>query len=302
MMRKLTLLLLLAAIPAALHAQVATTDLVPGASRFVHPGAFGFNSATYTPDNPAALTWDEMSRFGGGLIQGAFKDKITGTSFDYDGKFLGFRIIGETFNGAGEIQDASDDQGVVFTEDTTNAQLSIKVSDAFSLGVGTDSTSSGNNDLDRLTLGASFKLGDALYFGAAIFDDDLNLGGVSGTRDGTMLGVAYRSEGDSGVYIAYDIIEWDETVVAGVGQADGVKFSTATLQVRFGSLMFGGSLLDLSGPGIGNDISATTLDAGWMQDAELSVSGRITVLSETDAAGTTDDEVTTQSVNMTWMF
>ena len=245
MLRRITFLLLFTAfVPAALQAQVATTDLVPGASRFVHPNAFGFNSASYTPDNPAALTWDEVSRVGGGVINGTFKDKIAGTSYDYDGKFLGFRIVGDTFNVAGELQDVSDDQGeIFFTDETTNFQLSIKVSDAFSLGVGSDSSSNGNNDLDRLSLGASFKLGDALYFGAALMDEDYNLGGVSATREGTQLGVAYRSEGDSGVYIAYDILEFDEYVVAGVGQADDIKFATATLQGQFGNLMAGASLL-----------------------------------------------------------
>ncbi|MEE8555463.1 MAG: hypothetical protein V3T00_06355 [bacterium] len=288
-------------------AQVATTDLVPAAPRLLHPTATGFNSANFTPDNPAALAWGMPSRIGGGILQGELSDNINpAQSFDYDGRFFGLRLVGEAFGFAVAHQAVEDDAGLGLTVDeSSDAQLSLKLGDVLALGVGVGAIESETSqaEMDRISAGASLRLGEIFYLGAGLHRDDAEFVGVTQTveRDVTMVGVAMRTEGDWNWYLAYDVVDLDDFEFPGGGPGRGFKVSTATVQVLAGSLLIGASLSDVEASGTTDDISSRTIDFGWAPMEGLTLTARH-LRTESEQAGVTEETAETTSVAVAWLF
>ncbi|NIR99376.1 MAG: hypothetical protein GWO03_15580, partial [Gammaproteobacteria bacterium] len=61
-------------------------------------------------------------------------------------------------------------------------------------------------------------MGDVVYVGAAMYQDTLDLGlPVTFDRDGTLLGIALRTEGDWRWYVAYEVVDLDNFDFTPVG-------------------------------------------------------------------------------------
>jgi hypothetical protein len=307
MYRKITILLLGAAfLPAILLAQVATTDLAPGTARFIHPNALGLNSVTFTPDNPAALAWGKASMVGGGLIQGTFSDNTVPSTQDFDGQYLGFRWVGEFISLAAETHDVEDSDGInAINDESTNIHAAIRLGDFLALGVATEEMKnlSNNVEVDRLTAGVSLAFNEMFYVGAALVQEEEKINVPNLEREGTMIGVAFRSDGDWQWYGAYEVIDLDDFTVLGVTAGGGVKMNTTTLQVNIGNLLLGAAIYNVFPQGTTDDISGKILDIGWAPEEGLNITARMLDIESADpVTGFVYEESEMQSVTVAWLF
>lgn len=257
----------LAAGPGVAAAQVAAMDLVPAAARFHHPNAVGINSATITPDNPAALAWSTDSAAAIGATSGSLVRPGLPQE-DQAGRFYGARFVGDTW-GLG-LEYLAVDQITPPNNSydrVANAQLSLKMG-WLALGVGTEEveTEAGGAPFKakRSGGGLSLRLWGSLYLGAARYWDDVRPPGapVAEPRNIDMAGIAFRSKGTVQWYLAYDVIDQDP-----LPPQFGLKSHAYTVQMNAGGFLLGASVgsLDVYGPGTSQapTIRTRTLDIGW---------------------------------------
>lgn len=318
------LMCLLLVIATSANAQVATTDLGPAALKFPHPQAIGLNSTTLTPDNPAALAWGTPSRVAAGKAQGDVTDNNAGqTVLEFDGAFGGFRAVGETFGVAADTYSVKDDVGANLTLDKgSSLQVSVAPTEWLSFGIGagteeTDSTlidpSSTRQEVDRLMGGATLRLGEIFYIGAGMTQEDATspddpLGQVF-TRDGTMFGVAVRTEGEWNWYLAADVIDLDDFPPVNPGQQGdgGIKLTTLTAQLRADWFFVGiqGGNIDISGNmNTTTDVTTKVVDLGYapLEGFNISARWQSTDVEDTDPVNPVDATVETTSLALAWMF
>lgn len=307
----------------AAQAQVAIPDLVPAAPRFLHPQAHGLNSTNIAPDNPAALAWGTPSRVGAGVLEGEVLDDTDTTVLEHDGTFAGLRLVGETFGFAAEtleVEVAGPEVGGVAPvgltlEDASEAQLSVAFGQWLALGVGAGSRETeleGGIEFDRVKAGASLRLGEIFYLGAGVLTDDLTVppGVEPVERDGTLLGIAMRTEGNWNWLLSYDVIDLEpldlRSITGNPDDNEGLKLSTATVQLLAGSFLLGVSAGDIALDRPANtastsgDITTRTVDLGYAPMEGLNVSARWQELVAEDPSG--DQSVETASVALAWAF
>jgi hypothetical protein len=285
------------------QAQVATTDLLPGTASIPHPNAVGISTLTFTPDNPAALGFAQSSAVGVGMMNGTLTDNLANTSQDYEATYLGVRFVSDIFSLAADTVNMKDPDGLgIVEEKDTDVQLAVKLGDALSIGGGMSDLADGNNTIERLTLGVSFNLAEVFYLGAAVFQDDMDFAGTIAEREGTMYGLAYRSDGDWKWYLAYDVFKLGEIFISGVGIGNETNISKATFQVNAGNLFLGAATFEVDFPGNTGEVSGTIIDVGWVPEEGLSITARLLELTDVDPAGPSDDLNENTSVTVAWLF
>lgn len=299
------------------HAQVATTDFVPAAPFFVHPQTTGINGANITPDNPAAVAWGTPSRVALGALQGSEEIKSTpGVTFDYDGKFGGLRLVGDRFGVALETSSVdlkNPPPGVssVSIDKSNDVQLSMSLGDWLGVGVGAGKTKSeaSGDDISRKELGVSLRINEVFYIGAAAYQDENTPIGVvpsvSEKRNGTLYGIALRTEGNVSWYVAYDSISLDSFDFSSYGGpvTGGFDLSRFSVQALVGWFLIGATASDLTvkDPGGGNpDVKHKAIDIGYAPMQGLTVSARVQKVDVTN--GNPDETITTKSLAVGWQF
>lgn len=295
------------------QAQVATTDFAPGGPIFIHPFGTGFNGATITPFNPAAIAWSQNSFVGAGSLSGElidFQTPVTTTA--YDGTFFGARIVGETFGIGLEQQVIEDDTGQT-ADDNTNVQVSFNLGGFLALGLGFETIESdaSQSTLDRQQAGVSLKLGEIFYLGAGIYKDTTEITGLTGSfdRNVSLMGAAIRTEGDWSWYLGYDVIDLDNFDLGGGLQASGGKITRATVQLLAGPVLLGitrGDIVTTGNTGGPSDIECTIFDLGYTPAEGLTLSLRLQTVELFDATDPTapspENEVETTSAMISWRF
>ena len=307
MLRRITILLLFTAfIPAALQAQVATTDLAPGTMRFIHPNAWGLNSASFTPDNPAALAWGKASLVGGGVVQGTFYDFQVATSEDFDGEYLGFRWVGEFISVAAETHSVKGNDTLnPLKDESTNVHAAFNLGGVLALGVAAEEMFNQGSDIkvERFTAGASLSLNEMFFVGAALMQEKETSSGFDLEREGTMFGVAFRIDGDMQWYGAYDVIDLEDFTYQGVSQFGAIKQDTTTLQVNISNLLLGVGVFNVYPEGATDDVAGDFVEIGWAPEDGLSITVRSLTTKVTDqAAGTDLEKSEMQSLTVAWLF
>ena len=251
-------------------AQVSTMELVPATVRYIHPQAVGLNTATFTPDNPAALAWadDDVAGIGATVGRRALpalpKEKQAG-------RFYGGRLVGDTFGvgleylGVDQISPPNQ-----MYDRVSNVQLSLRMG-WLALGVGSENVETEvwglPTELKRAGGGLSLRLWGALYLGVAGYTDLAQAAPLAPIehRQIDMAGIALRTEGATRWYLAYDVVDQDPLTFQ-----PGEKMRTLTVQMDAGGFVLGlaAGAVDLYGPGSagpGGDplsLRSSTLDIG----------------------------------------
>jgi hypothetical protein len=293
-------------------AQMATTDLVPAAPVLVHPKTPSLNGTNITPDNPAALAWGGPSRIAVGKMKGQDKDNLgVNAAVDTDGAFGGFRLVGETFGIAAETSSLDVKTNPTQSGDKSHdVQLSLALGKwlAFGIGAGNSKNEISGDDINTKEVGVSLRLGDVFYVGAGARKDENTPTGlsVSAKRNGTMLGIALRTEGDVRWYLALDTISLQsfDFKPAGGQVTEGYTENRATAQVVWHWFLLGVSTANLDVKDYGTfkpTVKLNTLDIGYAPMHGLTVTARMQQTNVTDAQPT-DDTLSTTSVAVAWLF
>jgi hypothetical protein len=290
------------------RAQVATTDLVPGTSRFFHTFTSDVNSGNIAPDNPAALAWGGPSRVAAVLTRVA--DTAVGPiTYDFTGKLVGGRIVGSTFGFAYELQEFKEQAGAADLDDrNSEAQLSLKLGDWLGLGLGvskpglTSTALAIDRQVDRKEFGLSARLGESLYLGLARYQDTESYLGTF-KRNGNLYGIALRTKGPTQWYLAVDVL--DLPAFPGSTYGAEYKVTTLTAQMRSGSFLAG--VATSKGDAViayplfpSDSVKSTHLDLGWAPMAGLALTARISKVTVAGAA--LDEKVDSKSLAVAWQF
>jgi hypothetical protein len=258
------------------QAQVAAPELVPAAPRHFAPSLLSFNGATVTPDNPAALQWSAPSAAAFGLFNHTSETPPAAPN-DFSGWFVGYRGISDRFSFGLEHTAASADTGT-FDESATSAQVSMQVLEGLAIGAGLDRSEWDNGTTNRQeeenTFGFSVNLAKQFYLGYAIGRDKYEDNTAStGSRDTTLYGIAFRTEGSWRWHLAYDVLDKDHyTNITSLG----FDATTITVQVGVGNWVFGAQAVAFAYKGSPNDLSTTVIDVGWVPEkAGLSLTARL---------------------------
>jgi hypothetical protein len=259
----------------AAHAQVAVPGMEPGAPRYTIQPERGYNGATITPDNPAALQWGGPSR----VVAGYLKDDadMLGTADDGKGYLLGFRGVWERL-GLGLEQLRVVKNGGAF-EDDSSVQLSVRVFDFLSLGVGKERAhhdSVGSfTQIDETDYGLSLRLARVFYVGYAKGTHDYSASGVftPDSRDVTQYGVALRTEGAWRWLLSYDRMKKEYFAVGG---SPGMDSKTSTIQLLTANWLLGIAQSQVADLGFTLETKTRYLDLGWVPEkAAWSYTARI---------------------------
>lgn len=283
------------------QAQVAATGLVPAAPNFMGGSVAGLNGANITPDNPAAVAWSNPSRVAAGAIRG---NNYVPPKYDFSGEFYGARVVGHTLGLAVEQSKVSDDSGSnLGTLDQSNdVQLSFDVNDTLAVGVGSGKIKSDTAaaDMKRTEAGAAFRLNEVWYFGLAAYRDKDTYSGNTYSRNGTLAGVAVRTQGQWHWYLAYDYIDLDNFKISGISTG-GFSTSRYTIQLAAGNIVLGASNANINDKSTGSthDWTSTTYDLGYAPMKGFTVSGR---QQTTKATNGSTQKITTNSLAVGWQF
>lgn len=288
-MKRTVLVSLLIALLAggAAHAQVAVPELAPAAPRYLAPNLKGFNSASLTVDNPAAIQWSDATRAAYGIIKLAREVPGSVTpKDDFSGYFVGYRGVMDSWALGLEQVSVDQDTNGVFNETTQSAHASLKALDMLSVGAGLDrdNTDFGgfSENLRGLTFGASVNLDKAFYAGYVTGTEDLtDSNGLGVTRDFTGYGFAIHTERGTRWHLAYDRLEKDDF---GTIFARGFDATTYTVQVGIGDFVGGVQSVTIEPLRSNQERTATIVDLGWVPKRKIFVAVRATH-SENSAAG-----------------
>lgn len=284
------------------QAQVATTDLVPAAPNYLNHNLFGFNSASLTPENPAALAWGNPSRVAAGYIKG---NHDVPPSAKFSGEYAGARLVGKTFGLGLETSkvkdDSSNNDGTL--DQSSNVQLSLNLgSVALGLGSGKIKNNPDNVDAKRTEAGASLRLNEVWYFGLGAYQDKDTPSGTNTTykRNGTVAGVALRTQGQWHWYLAYDYIKLNNFSISGT-DTGGFNTNRFTVQLAAGNWVLGAASAKEADKSAGatHDWKTTTLDFGYAPMKGVAVSARS---QTTKATGSSTEKITTNSLSVAYLF
>lgn len=290
-----------------LWAQVAVTDLVPAAPRYIAPEAPGLNSATLTPDNPAALQWGQPSRLAAGALQGKHTDEFTGEETNYDGAFGGFRLVGSWAALAAEQLDAQgDDPTLDFEETVSSAQLSLGLGDVLALGGGVERSEFRDFDLNSAQAGVSLHLGEYLYLGYVRTQDEVEFDFFDQTfdRETQRYGVGIRVIGDWSWYAEYyefDMEPFDLPAFFGPFDFE-LDTRNASVQVNLGGLMVGYTYTEVDVPAEDEEAEIQIADLAWAPESGWSLGGRYIDTEVKNPLGEVFERNRTTSVALTYLF
>jgi len=179
----LTLGLLFAA--GVLHAQVAVPSMVPARPEVLDPGMLPLD-ASFTPENPAAMQWGTPSQVAYGVMEAEVrhKDFPNDDPDDFRGTYGGFRWVGQRFSLAAEDITLKDREPYFDIKQNTNSvALAFRYDDGLAFGLETGRSedrhffpgapipppdpSAGKTEVDRTTIGVSFRFWERLFLGIA---------------------------------------------------------------------------------------------------------------------------------------
>lgn len=259
------------------QAQVAAPDLTPAAPRFVQFDVQGFNGATITPDNPAALQWGGPTRFAIGTLQ-EDEEAAPAPTQSYKGNYGGLRWVSDRWAFGLEHLSVKHET-TSDKESASSGHLSFQVLEGLALGAGLDRTKvdSGTNsrNTEANTFGLSVNLKKVFFLGYAIgrdkFEDN---SGVSGDRDTTLIGIAIRTEGTWRWHLAWDQLDKDNFDNFG---GSGFDAKTLTVQLGAGNWLLGAQQITLDAKGNAIEVKANVVDFGWAPEkGGLTVTARLT--------------------------
>lgn len=245
----------------------------PAQGQVVVPGVMG--SLGGVPENPAALHWARTSSIGAVYGKGSGTFEFIGLdNSDFDFSFTGLQgqMIGDTFSiGFGQNTFKMSLSDPIISMDVQEKTLlvagSMLITENLSLGVGLDDTDSTESyrdftgggedttDEEKITLGGgTFQLGDNLYLGVAVGEENLvskvdqyTSGALAGstsfdaTRGVQMMGIAYSNVRgqDSGLHLEISLDSGKPYEFTDGSSADEYKDNRVTLEVLYSNYFVG---------------------------------------------------------------
>ncbi|MCH7477370.1 MAG: hypothetical protein IIA14_04635 [SAR324 cluster bacterium] len=162
-------------------AQVAVSRLVPAAPSLGDP-LESIPTASFVPENPAAMQWGPPTRWGAGSFSAERTQTlplpedpaIPAQPVEYGGQYVGGRNVEEDFSYAGEFLQFADETNrfLVADWDVLSAGVAFKSGETITFGASLEragTTNRGNSlNFNSTTLGFSVKLSKNIYGGAAL--------------------------------------------------------------------------------------------------------------------------------------
>ncbi len=296
----------------AAQAQVAAPRLNPAAieSFIVTPNRLN------KPFNPAVLPWSGSSRIGAALTDLEAVDTIGGVSTlgaEGDGKMVHGRFVGENFAIAGEVYQM--DLGFQGSSaDFEGAMIAAALQFGGVVAVGAsrqnaefiDPTSTSSETLTLI--GATLRIGEAFYFGAASGDETFEQGGGEADRSVSQFGVAYHTrDGESGVHLEVfrQMVDLIDDPVAGITE-DEVESDAFTVEFIFSNILLGleaimSEATDNAGV-LQEETDLITVSLGWAPEEGLSIVASL--MNEEQMDVTTGDitDIDTVIVAAAWSY
>ena len=272
------------------QAQVALPRIMPGAPRILNTRFPIEVGNTITPENPAALQWGGPSRFGGGEILGVSSHAVTELEGDISGRFVGFRLVGESIALAGDTTDVSLESNFGFPVDksATTLAVSFRFPDSYAYGYSTTSSEQSGSDIsgtlsvefEKKLFGISLRMTDDWYIGAATGTEEATLIQPSSNqileRDVFMSGIGFRSTGAVIWRMEFSMNKYEAFQDPAGNLGSGHVLRQGVLEVAFWNLVFGYTSYNLTGTGTRKDetIDGFTLDFGYAPFSGLTITGR----------------------------
>ena len=289
-------------------AQVAAPSFSPGTARVVRLDIFGFNSATFTPDNPASLMWGAPTRLGLGAVQLESRD-------NYAGYFTGARLVGMAMAfGVEYLAFENTGDSIEHAEQIVNIQFASKVFDFLSWGFGQEYVTvedrRGKRDLSSVTIGASSNIADFIYLGFAIGHDAVKENRPTGNlfydRDFRMYGAALRTSGDYRLYLDLSLLDKDDFDHP-FGNDGGYAATTGTLQLSAWNIVASAAYTeialkkDFDRQG-NNAVTVSTRELGFVPAEGISIFVRQEILTDRNASKSRDVRGETWSATLAYQF
>ena len=232
----------------AAQAQVAGPTLAPSAVRLLKVFDLVSPSATFTPDNPAAMLWSERQRFGAGQINKAEVAPVGGTATNYKGNFAGFEKSSSNFAMGIETIKITDTTPGGDTMTTTNAALAAPLFDSVALGVGVNHArlSTVDQSVYTPTFGVSF-MGGGVSLGLATGTDEFKFhdptvpNTTESVRPVRMYGLGYNYDGTVMAHVEVNLI--DRPSYPSLGGGDDSRITSALVEVQAMNIHVGYNLI-----------------------------------------------------------
>lgn len=311
--RNLLLAAIFAVSTSVVQAQVAVSELVPGAPRIIDPTQV-IPSASFVTPNPAAMQWGAPSRWGGGSISGDRQQTAptAGSVTEYGGIYAGARVVGDDITVAGYLIEYSDETNAFNLAADWNVLaggVAFQSGDRIAFGLSmerADNTASGvTADFNTINLGISFMASKNIFLGLALGSEDIEVAGESGDRSVQKYGVGYRSGGQAQTHLEAYIIDREENTQFGSSVYSDSLEKVIVAEAVLGSILLGASFTLISQDRNDQEISAITFDLGWAPKTGLSLlfhQESVTTESNTSSASPTETETSTSAISIAWSF
>ena len=293
------------------NAQVAVPPLNPAMPDIAAPP--GQVQAGFVTLNPAATQWGAPSRVGLGIVQAETGGEGQKT-VDFEGRYVGLRLVGEIFSVAAEaIEITSQNRKAQKLDiETANAALAGQVTKFLAVGGGysreitTDDSSEA--DEQKTTVGISFRWAEMFFVGAARGTEELDFKVTStgskfdAKRDLTMVGAGVRLGGAVLVHAEYYVINRDPYKISGI-EFNEKESQVGVLELGALNFVLGYRLTNttITDAGVETKLTVQSADLAWAPEEGFTVGIHVEDAEQKDDAGNiTTTDVT--AITITFQF
>ena len=290
------------------NAQVAVPPLNPAMPDIAAPP--GQVQAGFVTLNPAATQWGAPSRFGLGIVQAETGGEGQKT-VEFDGRYVGLRLVGELFSVAAEAVEiiSQNRKTQKLDVDTANAALAGEVTDFLAIGGGysreiaTGATS--ETDEQKTVAGVSFRLAEMFFVGAAMGTEELKItssgSSIDAKRDLIMVGAGVRLGGPVLVHAEYYVINRDPYKISGF-KIDESESQVGVLELGALNFILGYRVTNttITNAGVETKLTVQSADFAWAPEEGFTVGIHVEDAElEDDATGVvTTADVTALTVTL----
>lgn len=299
----------------AAHAQVASPVLPPGTAEIIVGGPGSEADPSFSPLNPAVMSWNGGSVFGLGQTSVDRDVKTPKQSEEYSGTYGGFRWTGDRLAvGLETLSLSSDTSKVDFSFKTTAGGVSGKLAEWFSLGGGLVSSETEMGGITETvkgwTVGGSAKFGNIFFAGAATGRENLDHeetgNNYSDERSVSQYGLALYTGGKGGGngtlwHLEYNVVDKDDFTNNAGNKFGGFTRTTGAIELIWKSILLSYTSYTTEAKTGKATLDGTAIEAGWVSDKSFFITARIQNNTEKDD-GTKIADSNSMSVNIGLQF
>ena len=298
-------------------AQVAVSRLVPAAPSLGDP-LESIPTASFVPENPAAMQWGPPTRWGAGSFSAERTQTLPlpvdpampAPPVEFGGQYVGGRSVEEDFSFAGEFLQIADETNtfLIADWDVLSAGVAFKSGETITFGASLEragTTNLGNSlNFNSTNLGLSVKLSKNFYGGLALGTE---------TVSSSFRGDENRSVQKLGLaFFTGRTVKWHlegYQIAKDAAPRFGDEFSSVTTNGAVAEVLMGPVLIGLSGTSSEKEeaqkrVKTAALDLGWVPKRgwSLILHSEAAVTEDLGGASIVEFETTATSVSIAFLF